>query len=210
MNSSMPSSPDIDDYADNSAQAGETLTYPMHIAGEAIHYLLPHRPPMLFVKDVRVLEYNHYIGIASWPADTPVVDGHFRGCPLIPGVFLLEAAAQVAGVGLLAGDPVSRAAAHGRLGMLAGVRKCTFRRPVMPNEPVTYELHARRVDTSLAVVTGTAEVESQLVAQLEFMVAHVEVAALAALLPAEKLVESNRDVFGLGNIDCASWSAGRK
>jgi 3-hydroxyacyl-[acyl-carrier-protein] dehydratase len=174
----------------------ETTGYPIQLGDAEIEYYIPHRRPMRFVDRVEILGPHQFRGEAVWSADSPVLAGHFRGLPVVPGVCLLEAAAQVAGVGALAGNPTARAQAAGKLGMLAGVLKCAFRRPVLAGERVTYEIAARPIDSSFASAKAIATVGTELAATLEFFVCHVELAKLATHVSLDELIRKNQDVFG--------------
>jgi 3-hydroxyacyl-[acyl-carrier-protein] dehydratase len=96
--------------------------------------LLPHRGIALFLIDAMV-DGSHVEGSAYWPASHPHLVGHFPGLPVVPGVFLIDAAAQLAGVGLASqGDPGTK------VGMLAGVKRCLLHQPVRPEEHVYFTL----------------------------------------------------------------------
>jgi 3-hydroxyacyl-[acyl-carrier-protein] dehydratase len=142
--------------------------YPIHLDVAAIEQFIPHRSPMRFAHQVTVLAHNHFHGQAFWLEDSFVFQGHFDGQPLVPGVMIIEAAAQIAGVGLLAGDPVAKPKNHSQVGLLAGVRKCYFKRPVSPGLILNFDLRARQMGDSLANISGEVSCEQGLVATLEF------------------------------------------
>ena len=165
----------------------ETLTYPFTLDAAAIRQLLPHRDPIAAIHCATVLAHDHYTGTACWPASHPLLQGHFPGCPVVPGVMLLEAAAQLAGAGLLAGDPVARALGPDHLGMLTAIRKCFFKTPVLPEQTVTYDVHCRRMADTAVIVTASAQVAGKEVANMEFMVAHVPHGQLQAYFTTDQL-----------------------
>lgn len=143
------------------------------LSGEGLQRHLPHRGAMLFARSVCVCAPDRFEGTACWPSGSPVLDGHFPGRPLVPGVLLVEGAAQVAGAALNAVD----AARSGRLrvdGVLAMVRRCVFRAAVAPAETVAYRLHVEHQTGSLVAVAGTASVDGRVVAELAFALARVE------------------------------------
>lgn len=153
--------------------AGQTagFVYPMHLDRAAIQLFIPHRDDMLFARQVTVLAHDHYTGEAAWHADSFVFKGHFPGQPIVPGVMVIEAAAQIAGAGLRAGDPRAQARADGNVGMLLAVRKCFFRRPVPPGLTLAFDLHTRQVSNEVVNVTGEVTSERGRIASLEFVFA---------------------------------------
>jgi len=111
---------------------------------------LPHRGDALFVQSAEV-EGTSIRGEACWSALHPVLQGHFPRQAIVPGVFLIEAAAQLGGVWI--------ARSHkGRqgLGVLASVRKALVHRIVMPDERVRYELQLAAAGERFFSVRGHA------------------------------------------------------
>lgn len=161
------------------SQRFEELHYPIYLDREAIKNFIPHRDAMLFAQNVTVLDHDHYMGEAIWLADSFVFQGHFPGQPIVPGVMIIEAGAQIAGAGLLAGDPKSRASVRANIGLLAGVRKCFFRRPVPPSLKLTFDLRIRHVAEDVVNVTGNVFCELGPVATLEFVFAQAPLDTLA-------------------------------
>ncbi len=148
--------------------SGLEYHYPIQLDVQAIQQFIPHRAPMLFAQAVTVHTHNHFSGQAVWLSDSFVFQGHFEGQPLVPGVMIIEAAAQIAGVGLLAGDPVAKPKNHSQVGLLAGVRKCFFKRPVPPGLVLEFNLRARQMGEGLANISGDVTCAQGLVATLEF------------------------------------------
>lgn len=160
----------------------EALKYPIYLNCEDVKKYIPHRDAMLFAQNVTVLDHSHYQGDAIWFADSFVFQGHFPGTAVVPGVIILEACAQISGVGLLAGDPKSRALVSNNIGLLAGIRKCFFRRPVPPELKLTFDIHIRHIADDIVNVSSEVSCEFGNVATLEFVFAQKPLDSLAQYL----------------------------
>src|SRR5579859_5794846 len=93
-----------------------------------IRRILPHRYPMLLVDAIVELEAERIVGIKNVTANEPFFMGHFPDFPVMPGVLVVEAMAQVAGVLVLSQIPDR----HSKLVLLASIEEAKFRRPVIP------------------------------------------------------------------------------
>lgn len=136
---------------------------------EAIQQVIPHRPPFLFVD--RVLECEpgrRAVGIKAVSAGEPYFAGHFPGRPIVPGVILLEAMAQLGAVALLS-DPQWQ----GRIPLFGGVDGVRFRRPVRPGDVIRLEVEIVRMRRGLGKGRGTARVDGELAAEGELTFALV-------------------------------------
>jgi 3-hydroxyacyl-[acyl-carrier-protein] dehydratase len=134
---------------------------------EAIRQILPHRYPFLLVDRIIELEAGKTaLGIKNVTANEQFFQGHFPTEPIMPGVLLIEAMAQVGGVMMLS-VPEHR----GKLAMLGGIDKARFRKPVVPGD--TLYLHATvvKVRGNMGWVDVRAEVDGQVVAQAEVLFA---------------------------------------
>lgn len=148
----------------------DSAVYPLHFDADGVYRLLPHRGDMQLIDSLTVLDHDHYQALAWWSSDGTILRGHFPGLPLVPGVMLVELVAQVAGAGMRAASPAARRLTGDSLGMLAGIRKCSFKRPVRPQERVQADVRIRPMSETAASVSAQLSVEGAEVAQIEILV----------------------------------------
>lgn len=139
-------------------------------SSEEIYALLPHRYPFALVD--RIIDYvpgQRAIGIKNVTFNEPHFQGHFPGHPIMPGVLIVEAMAQVGGIVLMQIPGVEG------LCVFAGIDKVRFRRPVVPGDQLvmTVELLAIK-RLRFGKMYGRAEVDGQLVCEGELMFSVVE------------------------------------
>jgi beta-hydroxyacyl-ACP dehydratase FabZ len=132
---------------------------------DAIKEILPHRYPFLLVDRIVELEPERIVGIKNVTVNEPFFAGHFPGFPVMPGVLIVEAMAQTAGVLVLKSIP-DRAS---KIVLLASVDVAKFRRPVRPGDQLRMELTLLKKKASVAKMAGKATVDGQLVAEAEMM-----------------------------------------
>ena len=132
---------------------------------EEITAILPHRYPMLMVDRVLEITDESIIGIKNVTSNEPQFTGHFPGYPVMPGVLIVEAMAQVAGILVAKLAPHTR----GRLMFLASVEDAKFRKPVIPGDQLRLEMKLLRLKTSIAKMQGIATVDGQIVAEATLM-----------------------------------------
>src|ERR1700686_1495368 len=121
---------------------------------QAIRDILPHRYPMLMVDRIEELEEDRIVGIKNVTVNEPFFAGHFPDFPVMPGVLILEAMAQVAGVLVLNSIPDR----HSKLVLLASVEQAKFRRPVRPGDQLRIEMKVTKRKSTVAKMYGTATV----------------------------------------------------
>ena len=124
--------------------------------------ILPHRYPFLLVD--RIIDYEAgkwVVGIKNVTLNEPFFAGHFPGAPVMPGVLIVEAMAQTAGVLMLASLP-DRA---DKLVFFTGIDGAKFRRPVVPGDQLRLELTVLRLRPRYIKLRGEAYVNSHLVAE---------------------------------------------
>jgi beta-hydroxyacyl-ACP dehydratase FabZ len=132
---------------------------------EDIRKILPHRYPMLLVDRVLELEPDRIVGVKNVTVNEPFFMGHFPEFPVMPGVLIVEAMAQVAGVLVLKEIP-DRA---NKLVLLAGIENAKFRRPVLPGDQLRIEMKVVKKKASVAKMQGLATVDGVVVAEVEVL-----------------------------------------
>jgi 3-hydroxyacyl-[acyl-carrier-protein] dehydratase len=130
-----------------------------------IRAILPHRYPFLLVDRIVEMEPERIVGIKNVTLNEPFFTGHFPDFPVMPGVLIVEAMAQTAGVLVLKTIP-DRA---NKLVLLAAVENARFRRPVIPGDQLRMEMKIIKRKSSVAKMAGVATVDGQVVAEVEVM-----------------------------------------
>jgi len=146
--------------------------FPFTLDRQAIEQLLPHRGPIFACKQLIARGPRVYTATANWPLDNAVIQGHFPDYPMVPGVMLIEAVTQLAGAGLLSADRYAQSLPSDRIGLLASVRRCAFKRPVLPEQDVTFEITCRQIGADAVQVNAKAQVDGFEVAQLETLIVY--------------------------------------
>ena len=138
----------------------------------AIQKLIPHRAPFLLVD--RVLEMTpgrRIVGVKSVTMNEPFFTGHFPGHPIMPGVLIVEALAQLGGILW-----VSSLGGRGdKLFYFAGIDKCRFRRPVQPGDQLRLEVEFTAMKSRTCRARGTASVNGEVAAEAELLCIMVDV-----------------------------------
>ncbi len=132
---------------------------------DAIRDILPHRYPFLLVDRIEELEAERIVGIKNVTANEPFFVGHFPEFPVMPGVLIVEAMAQVAGVLVLKQIEDRKS----KLVLLAGVDGAKFRKPVRPGDQLRMEMKVLRQRATMVKVSGTATVNGVTVAEAEIL-----------------------------------------
>ncbi len=125
--------------------------------------VLPHRFPFLLVDRVVEVEPNkRAVGIKNVTINEPFFQGHFPGEPIMPGVLLVEAMAQVAGI------LAFKSGTTGKSTYFLSIEKVKFRKPVTPGDQLRLEVEALRSGGKIWKFSGKAYVEDSLAAEAEF------------------------------------------
>jgi 3-hydroxyacyl-[acyl-carrier-protein] dehydratase len=130
-----------------------------------IRQILPHRYPFLLVDRIIELEAERIVGIKNVTANEPFFMGHFPDFPVMPGVLIVEAMAQTAGILVLKSIPDR----DQKLVFLVSVDAARFRKPVVPGDQLRLEMRVIRRKGSVAKMAGKAFVDGTLVAEAEVM-----------------------------------------
>ncbi|WP_404348187.1 3-hydroxyacyl-ACP dehydratase FabZ [Sutcliffiella horikoshii] len=132
-----------------------------------IKAIIPHRYPFLLIdRIVEIEEGQRAIGIKNVTANEEFFNGHFPEFPVMPGVLIVEALAQVGAVAML-----KKEENKGRLAFFTGIDNCRFKKQVVPGDQLRLVVEMTRVRGSIGKGKGTATVDGQLVCELEMMFA---------------------------------------
>jgi len=130
-----------------------------------IRAILPHRYPFLLVDRIVEMEPERIVGIKQVTLNEPFFQGHFPDFPVMPGVLIVEAMAQAAGVLVLKSMP-DRA---NKLVLLVAIENARFRRPVIPGDTLRMEMKVIKRKASVVKMAGIATVDGQVAAEVEVM-----------------------------------------
>jgi 3-hydroxyacyl-[acyl-carrier-protein] dehydratase len=130
-----------------------------------IRQILPHRYPFLLVDRIVEMDETHIVGIKNVTANEPFFQGHFPDFPVMPGVLIVEAMAQTAGVQVLSSIPDR----DRKLVFLVSVDGARFRKPVVPGDQLRIEMKVVKRKGTVAKMAGVATVDGVLVAEAEVM-----------------------------------------
>ena len=134
-----------------------------------IQKILPHRYPFLLVDKIIEIEYGKKaVGIKNVTVNEPFFQGHFPGVPIMPGVLIVEAMAQVGAVAILGMEEHK-----GKLAVFAGIDDLRFKKQVLPGDTLKMEVEMLYFKRGIGKAKAQAYVEDELAASGELMFAIV-------------------------------------
>lgn len=129
--------------------------------------LLPHRYPFILVdRIVEMVPGERIVGLKNVTINEPFFQGHFPGAPIMPGVLIIEAMAQVGAILVNASRSEEK-----RKGLIyfMGIDKARFRKPVIPGDQLIFEIIPVKRRANVFKMSGKATVDGTLVAEAEVM-----------------------------------------
>jgi len=140
------------------------------IESAEIQRILPHRYPFLLVDRVIEIDPPHRaVGIKQVSINEPFFQGHFPEYPVMPGVLIVEAMAQVGGVAVLASPEYEN-----KLALFAGIDNVRFKRQVKPGDTLRIEVTVAQIRRGIGMGAGTATVDGELACRGDIMFALVD------------------------------------
>jgi 3-hydroxyacyl-[acyl-carrier-protein] dehydratase len=152
------------------ALAFSTTKERLLLDAQQIQQIIPHRYPFLLVDRIIEVEWGvRAVGIKNVSMGEPFFQGHFPDHPVMPGVLIVEALAQVGAVALL-GMEQNR----GKMALFAGIDGVRFKRQVVPGDVLRLEVVVGKMRRGVGMGTATATVDGQLAVRGELMFAVVD------------------------------------
>jgi 3-hydroxyacyl-[acyl-carrier-protein] dehydratase len=142
-------------------------TYSAPLDAVQIMQIIPHRYPFLLVDRIEELEAGkRAVGIKAISMGEPYFQGHFPDYPVMPGVLMVEALAQVGAVAMLVLPEY-----QGKIAFFAGINNVRFKRQVKPGDVLRLEVELGQIRRNIGTGTGVATVGNEVAVRGEFMFA---------------------------------------
>ncbi|WOV88017.1 3-hydroxyacyl-ACP dehydratase FabZ [Sporosarcina oncorhynchi] len=133
------------------------------LTAEQIQQIIPHRYPFLMVDRITELEEGkRAVGLKNVTINEEYFNGHFPGYPVMPGVLIVEALAQVGAVAML-----KKEENRGRLAFFAGIDNCRFKRQVVPGDTLKLEVEITRLRGPIGKGKAIATVDGEVACEAE-------------------------------------------
>lgn len=133
-----------------------------------IKKILPHRYPFLLVDRILEISDKRAVGLKNVTVNEPFFQGHFPGQPIMPGVLILEAMAQVGGVAALGTKDNA-----GKLAYFLTINNAKFRKPVVPGDQLIIETEFVKAKLSMIQIHAVAKVNGEVTTEADMMFAFV-------------------------------------
>jgi 3-hydroxyacyl-[acyl-carrier-protein] dehydratase len=134
-----------------------------------VQKILPHRYPFLMVDRIVEVAEKRVVGIKNVTINEPFFQGHFPGHPIMPGVLILEAMAQVGGVAAL-----TLKENVGKLAYFLAINNAKFRKPVMPGDTLRIEVDLMKARMGIISTHAVARVDGAVTTEANMMFAFVD------------------------------------
>ncbi|RWZ59001.1 3-hydroxyacyl-ACP dehydratase FabZ [Halobacillus fulvus] len=134
---------------------------------QEIKEIIPHRYPFLLIDQIEeIVEGERAVGYKNVTVNEPFFQGHFPDYPVMPGVLITEALAQVGAVAML-----KKEENQGKLAFFTGIDKCRFKRQVKPGDRLKLEVEIVRLKGPMGKGKAKATVDGELACEAEIMFA---------------------------------------
>ena len=142
----------------------------MKLGPAEIRALIPHRYPFLLVDRIEELEPGaRAVGIKNVTQNEPFFQGHFPDYPVMPGVLIVEAMAQVGAVSVMVNEEY-----RDKLALFAGIDNVRFRRQVVPGDVLRMEVEIERLKGRIGRGKGRATVDGEKACEADLMFAFAD------------------------------------